>query len=124
MIVATDVPAEFRRVELFISGTLPTPRYATETEIPQYDPDTGELIERPTPTPHETPIGETWEDGAEPPGVTASPTYEPRNAMTSVYVCPLTGMRATSNCPERERRMFRRGTEPKEFCTFHVNPPR
>jgi penicillin-binding protein 1B len=123
--VSPDVPAEFRRVELFVSGTVPEPKYAAAVEEPQYDPDTGELIERPTPTPKPTPVDGTWQDPDEPPEPNTTPNEVNRSqsSMVTVAICPLTGMRATVNCPEKERRVFRRGTEPKEFCTFHVNPP-
>jgi penicillin-binding protein 1B len=121
----SSVPTEFRRVELFVGGTVPTPKMVA-VEEPQYDPDTGELIEKPTPTPKPTPVNGTWQDGVEPPEPEVSPgnTNRPQSSTVSVMICPLTGMRATSNCPDRERRTFRRGTEPKEFCTFHVNPPK
>ena len=64
--VLSNVPAEFRRVELFISGTVPI-RKVVDGEV-QYDPETGEPIERPTPVPKPTPVDETWQDNAEPPG--------------------------------------------------------
>jgi len=39
--------------------------------------------------------------------------------MITVMICPITGMRATANCPNKEAHKFKAGTEPKEFCTFH-----
>ena len=122
----SNVPAEFRRIELFVSGTVPAPKTVAIAE-PQYDPETGELIETPTPTPRETPLNGTWQDRAEPPGVESGNSNvgaSQKSGLVSIDICPLTGMRATSNCPEHERKTFRRGTEPKDFCTFHVNPPR
>ena len=121
----SSVPPEFRRIELFVGGTVPAPRMIA-VEEPQYDPETGELIEKPTPTPKQTPVDGTWQDGVEPPDPNETPgnTNRSQSAYVSVAICPLTGMRATSNCPEREVRRFRRGTEPKDFCTFHVNPPK
>jgi penicillin-binding protein 1B len=122
----SNVPAEFRRIELFVSGTVPAPK-TIETPEPQYDPETGELIETPTPTPNETPLTGTWQDRAEPPGVesgTSNGNSAQRSGFVSIDICPLTGMRATVNCPEHERKMYRRGSEPKDFCTFHVNPPK
>ena len=125
--IVPDVPAEFRRVELFVSGTVPAAHYVAESqpEEPQYDPETGEIIEKPTPTPKPTPVDGTWQDVVEPPEPGQSPYAANRvqSPYVTVAICPLTGMRATSNCPERERKTFRRGTEPKDFCTFHVNPP-
>jgi penicillin-binding protein 1B len=121
----SNIPAEFRRIELFVSGTVPTPRMI-EPEEPQYDPETGELIEKPTPTPREAPVDGTWQDRAEPPTSEnySSGASNDRRATVVVDICPLTGQRATANCPEHEKRSFRRGTEPREFCVFHVNPPR
>jgi penicillin-binding protein 1B len=119
-----NVPSEFRRIELFISGTVPTPKISEDE--PQYDPETGELIEPSTPTPEPTPVDQTWEENASPPTDPdeSNQDQKGRNAMITVTICPLTGMRATVNCPEREQRKYRRGTEPKEFCTFHVEPPK
>ena len=121
----SSVPPEFRRIELFVSGTVPAQKMVP-IEEPQFDPETGEPIEKPTPTPKPTPVNGTWQDGVEPPDPNESPsnTNRSQSAYITVTICPLTGMRATSNCPEHERRTFRRGTEPKDFCTFHVNPPR
>jgi membrane peptidoglycan carboxypeptidase len=124
----TNVPAEFRRVELFISGTVPM-----RSVLP--GPEDGALIyengERPSPSP--TPLNETWQDGAAPGSppdappmdpdapYTSSPPprRQPQGAVVTVMVCPVTGMRATSNCPDKVLKSFKPGTEPKEFCTFH-----
>jgi penicillin-binding protein 1B len=119
-----SIPTEFRRVELFITGTVPIPKITEEEG--QYDPETGELIQPSTPTPEPTPVDQTWEDNSTPPTDAGESNQEQqgRSSMVTVSICPLTGMRATINCPEHEQRKFRRGTEPKEFCTFHVNPPK
>jgi len=114
-IFVTNVPAEFRRIELFITGTIPNRSLITPDE------NTDETTERPTPSP--TPLNETWQDSNEPPksqlpGGTRTPRSESSGKVT-VTICPLTGMRATSNCPTTETRTYKAGTEPKEFCTFH-----
>lgn len=112
-IYVTNVPAEFRRVELFISGTLPN------RALIQYG-DGYDGGPRPLPSP--TPLNETWQDGAEPPAPDNSNTRrpDPRSGQNvTVAVCPLTGMKAGPNCPEKETRSYKSGTEPKEFCTFH-----
>ncbi|MBL8180495.1 MAG: PBP1A family penicillin-binding protein [Blastocatellia bacterium] len=112
-IYVTNVPAEFRRIELFIGGTLPN----------------RSLIEQPTdgledgtkPTPSPTPITETWQDAVEPPNSqpnTRRPSAEGTGSVT-IMICPLTGMRATSKCPEKQTKTFAGGSEPKEFCSFH-----
>lgn len=115
-IYVTNVPPEFRRVELFIAGTVPT-----KMMLPADDG----IIEDPTkpaePTP--TPLNGTWTEQIK-PGATPSPNsnskieINPASRIT-VMVCPLSGMRATINCPEKESKVFRQGEEPKDFCSFH-----
>ena len=118
-VFVTDVPAEFRRVELFLLGTLPNRNMVPtidESLNPNSDP-------RPTPVP--TPLSGTWQDGAEPPGALAekkdgkSGSQGRSSGTLTVMICPLTGMRATINCPTKEARSFSDDTQPKEFCTFH-----
>jgi penicillin-binding protein 1B len=118
----TNVPPEFRRVELFISGTVPLKLLPTE------EMSAGSENEDPNPQPSATPF-QTWEEEQQQkkpkiektPGDASPqpPNYE-RSAM--VTVCPLSGMRATSNCPTKEAQNFKAGTEPKDFCTFHAGP--
>jgi len=117
-VFATNVPPEFRRVELFIAGTQPMRAFSSPDQE-------GSPVERPTPAP--TPLNGTWQD-AEPPGDTYAGTDEGKQAapergresgMVTVAICPVSGKRATSHCPETELRSFKRGTEPREFCTFH-----
>lgn len=117
-VYVTDVPAEFRRVELFLIGTLPS-RNMIQTINEDIDPEGNN---RPTPSP--TPISSTWQDGAEPPEVkTGSGGNSSAPSLTggavTIMVCPITGMRATINCPTKEAKTFRGDTEPTEFCTFH-----
>ncbi len=109
-IYVTNVPTEFRRIELFIGGTLPNKS----------------LIEQPIddgtqPTPSPTPLTETWQDAIEPPTSqpnTRRPATEGTGSVT-IMICPLTGMRATSKCPEKQTKTFAAGSDPKEFCSFH-----
>ncbi|HUR97291.1 MAG TPA: PBP1A family penicillin-binding protein [Pyrinomonadaceae bacterium] len=123
---ATNVPAEFRRIELFVGGTIP-PREMIDTSAPVYD-DSGlspEPEEGPPtqPTPSPTPLSNTWEnienrsDSSSPARRSSSSTGD-RNTVT-VMVCPVTGMRVTANCPYGEARTFQKGSEPKDFCTLH-----
>jgi penicillin-binding protein 1B len=124
-VFVTDVPDEFRRVELFIGGTIPIRRMIE-------DPDA--LLEGDGADGNATPLTETWQNSAEsgdktPPDGTAAPNPSPSrsrlrqpatlNTGVSVSVCILSGLRATINCPERDQRTFREGTEPKEFCPLH-----
>jgi hypothetical protein len=118
----SDVPAEFRRVELFISGTIPTKALAEPEDVPLEETD---IPAEPGPSlsPTGTPLTGTWQDGIE--GEPAGPPVhkQPQNTKertVSVMICPVTGMRATANCPEKVLKSFKAGTEPKDFCTFHV----
>ncbi len=118
-VFVTDVPAEFRRVELFLLGTLPN-RNMVQTVDESLLPDSEQ---RPTPSP--TPLSSTWQDGAEPPtgpvekNESKSGSQGRSKGTFTVLICPLTGMRATINCPVKETRTFSEETQPKEFCTFH-----
>ncbi len=120
-VFVTDVPAEFRRAELFIAGTLPS------KAMIQMD-ENGFTIEDPTavpgsPTPTDPKITGTWSDSVDGPGVSAQPTPRTGRPDTrgsvNIVVCPVTDMRATENCPRREAKTFRSGTEPKDFCPIH-----
>lgn len=115
-IFVTDVPAEFRRVELFVAGTVPNKMLLkTEDSEVQYDPETGEPIDpKPTPEKSATPITGTWEEqlGGAPPGTNQESTV-------SISICPESGKRATTNCPISEIRNFKKGTEPKQICPLH-----
>src|SRR5436190_3987801 len=118
-IYVTNVPPELRRVELFVPGTVPNRALGP---IPG-DEDIGS-DNKPTGSP--SPVTETWQevqpDGSAPDGGGRAPNLRPPAGETgnvTVMVCPLTGMRASSNCPEKKAKTFKAGTEPKEFCTFH-----
>ncbi|MFN6964935.1 MAG: transglycosylase domain-containing protein [Pyrinomonadaceae bacterium] len=126
-----NVPAEFRRVELFIAGTVPARKLPAVGGEVQYDPVTGEPIAPPRPEPSPTPLDDTWQndaDDADPDesrGGRSRPSPsdgQPRSL--TVRICPLTGMRAASYCPNPQLRSYAAGAEPRDFCTFHVNPPR
>ncbi|MBS1794486.1 MAG: PBP1A family penicillin-binding protein [Acidobacteria bacterium] len=117
-IYVTDVPAEFRRVELFVAGTVPTKMLLPTDETVEEETD------KPTPTP--TPLDGTWTEQTT-PGETPLPANtnpEKRtDAKITVMICPLSGMRATINCPTKEPKVYRLGSEPKDFCTFHTGKP-
>ncbi|MEO8072580.1 MAG: PBP1A family penicillin-binding protein [Acidobacteriota bacterium] len=127
-IFVTEVPPEFRRIELFVAGTAPNKMllpttddsYLTESELNQT------AI---TPTPTATPFM-SWEEAQQNQGskkTTPVENYKPMPEIQrniTVMVCDLTGMRATKYCPHTHPKTFEEGEEPKEFCTFHVNPPR
>ncbi|HEX2640753.1 MAG TPA: penicillin-binding transpeptidase domain-containing protein, partial [Pyrinomonadaceae bacterium] len=125
-----EIPTEFRRVELFIPGTIPVKKRPTTEFETQYDPETGEPLPPPgRPQPSPTPIDETWQDSADESdrprgGGTSRQPSDTRPRTVSVKICPLTGMRATIYCPNPQLRSFEAGSEPQDYCTFHVNPPR
>ena len=123
---ATNVPPEFRRIELFVGGTIP-PREMIDTSEPVYD-DSGlspepQQLPPSEPTPSPTPLTNTWENlenrsNSSGSSRRSSSSGTDRGNVT-VMVCPVTGMRVTSNCPYGEARTFQKGNEPKEFCTLH-----
>jgi penicillin-binding protein 1B len=121
-----NVPAEFRRTELFVAGTIPIKDlHSDDRELPADEPLSEDLPkQQDSPTPSPTPVSGTWQDSVEPPGNKAvnnrsksHPADDSR--MVTVMICPITGLRATANCPDREPRKFKAGMEPKDFCTFH-----
>jgi hypothetical protein len=123
-IYVSEVPAEYRRVELFVSGTVPN-----KALLPTADTETvADVSNEPKPSPTATPFT-TWQEEQ---GETTSDANSLNKRPTpqkievartiTVMICPLTGMRATSNCPNKQPEIFDEGKEPKDFCTFHVNP--
>lgn len=117
--VVENVPAEFRRVELFVSGTMPNKILPTDETVEDFENT------QPTPQPAETPF-QTWTEEQTNKKVEISPSNKTESFDPNVYVmiCPVTGMRATSNCPNKEAQSFKQSQAPKDFCTFHVNPPK
>lgn len=119
-IFVTNVPAEFRRIELFIAGTVPN---RSLLAIPDENIDETGAEVRPTPSP--TPLEGTWQDGSSPPETSPGGADTRRgppgssSGNVTIMVCPITGMRATVMCPDKEARAYRAGAEPKEFCSFH-----
>ena len=120
-VFVTNVPAEFRRVELFIGGTLPS-RTLIEQDDTYFDEsqysDPSAPAE-PTPSVSATPVTGTWEQNAEKQLPSRNRNSSEQRANVLVGICPITGQRSTTKCPGTEIRSFARGTEPKEFCTFH-----
>ncbi len=114
-IYVTNVPAEFRRSEFFLAGTMPN-RQLMPVVNGLADDDGSK------PEPNPTPLTGTWEDGAVPQKTEVKPGTSNSNkpgAMVTVMICPVTGMRATVACPTKESKEFKEGTDPKDFCTFH-----
>lgn len=119
-IFVTDVPAEFRRTEFFIGGTIPN-RALINLENEALDTD-GSSENAPGST--KSPLTGTWQDAAEsPPSNRPPPNQNSRTTgnrgYINVVICPVTIMRATINCPRRDSRSFLEGAEPKDFCPIH-----
>jgi len=120
-VFVTNVPVEFRRIELFVGGTVPN-----KTMIPnEHEPLEGEYAAEPTPRPTGTPIPDTRPQTMDESANSrnrdrqgTNPTDGARGFVT-IAICPVTEKRATAFCPLREPKSFRQGSEPKEFCPFH-----
>jgi hypothetical protein len=114
----TDVPAEFRRTEFFIGGTIPNKSMLNLDENSPPEDPTGQA-----PSPSATPLTETWQENLDESGrpKPGSRTSEPRG-FVNVMICPVTMMRATVNCPRSDPKSFRIGSEPKDFCPIHSSP--
>ena len=122
-IYVTEVPPEFRRVELFVGGTMPN-----RILLPSGEPD-AEIDASANPSPTATPFT-TWTEAQQTQNTNtnAAPTPEltspPKlQRKVNLLICDVTGMRATHNCPRVKIKSFNEGEEPKEFCNFHVRPP-
>jgi hypothetical protein len=106
-----------------VTGTVPN-KSLLPTE------DAGLIEEQLTvPTPTATPFT-TWQEAQQHQknNKTHSPPDENQESdfqqNITVMICQLTGMRATANCPNKQPKTFVEGEQPKEFCPFHVNPPK
>ncbi len=117
-IYITNVPPEFRRIEYFVGGTVPV-----KALIPADETDAN-----PNPEATATPFT-TWEQQQMQKGNanTANPSSEVERSgiqkNMTVMICPTSGMRATLYCPTKRPETFVEGSEPKEFCPFHTQPP-
>lgn len=122
-IYVTDVPAEFRRIELFIGGTLPNRTLLSAEEIERLNSEK-DLDPNASPTPFTT-----WEEGSQQQnpesGQRTQSSNDPENNRknVSVMICEFTGLRATDYCPKKRLKSFREGEQPKENCGFHIFPP-
>jgi penicillin-binding protein 1B len=118
------VPPEFRRVEMFITGTIPVSLVPTETAQTEI-----EIAPSQTPTPFTT-----WQEAqqdakrqeSEPEtsaedDIPAAPKIEQK---ITLMICPISEMRATINCPTKVPKTFTQGEVPKEFCPVHSRSPK
>ena len=116
-IYVTEVPPEFRRTEIFISGTIPNRKLLEEDELDQLALGDGlgdpakiepwvESVEG-RPTPLTTPTG----SGEQP----APKTFE--NVVVSI--CSQSGLKSKSSCPVKRVATYGSGLEPKAYCNIH-----
>ena len=127
-IYVSEVPPEFRRIELFIGGTFPNKVLLPAGEE-NFDTNLQGTVQA-TPQATTTPFT-TWQDAQQQNQRNSQP-YPPARSDSApdfertitIMFCPITGMRATANCPTKQPKSFREGEEPKDFCTFHINPPK
>jgi penicillin-binding protein 1B len=120
---AAEVPAEFRRKELFIGGTVPGGARPTEPdtgtepeatpEVTPYDPDL-----EPTPAPKKR------DDQSAPPERGAAGTLNSNGTIT-IDIDPTTGLIAVPSCPVIRTKTFVIGKEPKQYCgpQYHGGAP-
>ena len=110
-----NVPKEFRRVELFISGTIPTKFTLPESEKLARD------VAKPSPT--ATPFT-TWQESEESQKNPNSKEKNPEKTLefATIMYCPTTKARATAYCPDMESKKFPKGEEPKHTCPLHTKP--
>ncbi len=121
-IYVTEVPAEFRRVELFIGGTLPNKAVLSAEDL---SPDRADgLSPRESPTPFSTweESQRTEDDGQQPKPLSEGPKDLPQKTV-SVMVCDFTGMKPTAYCPKKRLKSFKESEQPKDSCAFHIYPP-
>ncbi len=118
-IYITEVPAEFRRVELFVSGTVPNKILLPTDEVNLTEGETTETS--PTATPFTT-LEEAQRElrNAQNSSVSSENSKPEVVQNITLMICPLTGMRAAVDCPDKKPQIFVEGEQPQEFCTFHV----
>jgi len=123
-IYVSDVPGEFRRVELFISGTVPNKVLLSSDEAIIPEEESLKTVPLPTVTPFTNgeEARQSERNNQNSSVQTRKLTPDEIQRYTTLMICPLTGMRATSNCPNPQPETFIEGEQPRDFCTFHVNP--
>lgn len=108
----SNIPLEFRRIELFISGTVPN-----KMLVPLVESTTNDESKKPDATP--TPFT-TWEDAQKKDAKGKDDGLSSVEKITIMY-CPISGKKANKSCPTMQSKTFLNGTEPKDFCKLHVS---
>jgi len=121
-IYISEVPAEFRRLELFISGTVPNKVLLPTEETNSIVTENPQTVSNTTITPYLS------EDGIQADErINQNPSVRRRMEIApdlerniTVMVCDVTGMRATANCPNKHSKTLAESEIWNDFCTFHV----
>jgi penicillin-binding protein 1B len=112
-----DVPPEFRRIELFINGTIPIKTANSFEDKPTLEEPEFPIEPETEPTP-------TLEDAPLKPDAKPTPKQTPETELQGtviLQICPLTGRIASPSCPNMNPKTFKIGSEPKQYCgeEFH-----
>ena len=113
----SSVPAEFRRIEFFIGGSVPN-----KMLLPVKDNSSDynkAKVKKPKATP--TPF-KTWEDAQKDKNDDSDKGGLSSVDKLTIMWCPISQKRGHANCPNMKAKVFLRGTEPKDFCNFHLGP--
>ncbi|MEJ7860721.1 MAG: PBP1A family penicillin-binding protein [Pyrinomonadaceae bacterium] len=121
-IYISEVPNEFRRLELFISGTLPNKVLLPTEETNIFMRENPQAVPNTTITPYQS-YDENQTDknpDQNPPARRKMEIAPDREQNITIMVCDVTGMRATANCPNKHSKTLNETEEWNDFCTFHV----
>jgi len=116
------VPPEFRRIELFIGGTVPNRNFGIDESAGELQLDEIPVPgESPTPPAEKTPV-EKLEipleelEKQQQTGDKKQPNNTEADRTIMVQICPTSGLRAAPTCPFMVPKKFKAGQEPKQFC--------
>jgi hypothetical protein len=131
--VQTGIPAENRRTELFITGTVPNRASLSDSDeiVPVDEPETFPApYESPTPyenappemvypppmnLPQSTPVRRQNNPPRQYDEQPPQPAPQRSNTVL-LQICTKTGFIAASSCPTTRSKTFRIGEEPTQFC--------
>ena len=121
-IYISEVPNEFRRLELFISGTLPNKVLLPTEETNVFVQENPQAVPNTTITPYQSYDENHFDKNSDqnPPARRKMEIAPDLERNITVMVCDVTGMRATVNCPDKHSKTLNETEEWNNFCTFHV----
>ncbi len=117
-----NIPPEFRRIELFINGTVPTKLIDVPDDPLSPDQLEKQTLEKVIPKPEKTPlVDDSALDDPSKPGKIIN------KGSITLMICPTTGYIAAPSCVGMKPKTFKVGEDPKLYCSpeFHKNakPP-